>query len=768
MRHLLLYSIIALLICSCSSVKYVPDNEYLLDKIEINNSARNISNEKFKPYIKQNPNVQIFGLFKFHLGMYNLAGRDSAKGINKWLKRVGEKPVLYDDFLAKKTAEEFKLFMQNKGYFYVSVVDTAIVKRKKKVKLRFDIEAGRQFKLNQVNFKAEDTVIQRFVLEDADQSLLKKGKPFDVAMHDAERERITKSLRDRGFYEFSKEFIYFRVDSSKGEYIINDSILIKNPRKEFLPQKDTALVHTSFRVKDVFFRMNYDSHLALNEKETYFNRFDTLRYGDFYFLYIDKIGVKPEVLINSTYILPGQLYQTSLVDKTQSLLSGLKLYRFINIRFEVTDQPDSDSPNDEEKWLNCYIQLVPAKSQSYSVDIEGLNSSGNLGAGGNFEYQHKNLFKGAEQFTLSLGASMQNQFNRQSEEFNTQEVGVEAGIVFPKFWMPFKVQKFRQRYNPKTSLSTAYNYQRRPDYTRTIANGKLSYLWKSGKYLSHQVTPVGINFVLISDIDSTFESEIEDTYLEYSYKDHLITNISYSLVYNQQEVNRKKDFWYLSWNIEEAGNLLNLGMSYLSSKTDSGYYEVLGNRYAQYVQSDVDIRYHHYLNKINNMAYRFYLGVGYPYGNYNVLPFEKRYFSGGANSVRAWPVRGLGPGSYNEDDDDYYNQTGDIKLELNAEYRFKLFWILEGAFFVDVGNIYTIRKDISPDGGLFQFGNFASKLGVGTGLGMRFDFKYFIFRLDTGLKIHDPEEASGERWIPASRRYTWDDTAFNFAIGYPF
>ena len=247
-----------------------------------------------------------------------------------------------------------------------------------------------------------------------------------------------------------------------------------------------------------------------------------------------------------------------------------------------------------------------------------------------------------------------------------------------------------------------------------------------------------------------------------------MTNTTYSIVYNQQEVDKRKDFWYVNWNLEEAGNFLNMWSSVFSEKPAEDYYTVLGIRYAQYVQSDIDIRYHHYLNKINSLAYRFHLGVGYPYGNYKVLPFEKRYFAGGANSLRAWPVRGVGPGSYSADDADYFNQTGDIKLEVNAEYRFKLFWILEGALFLDVGNIYTIRSDISPEGGLFRFNDFTEKLAVGTGMGMRFDFKYFIFRLDTGMKLRDPVEIKGERWIPGSRKYVWDDFAFNFAIGYPF
>ncbi|WP_301189782.1 BamA/TamA family outer membrane protein [Plebeiibacterium sediminum] len=743
----------------------MPENEYLLDKVDIHNTARNIPKERFAPYMKQNPNIQIFGMFKFHLWLYNLAGKDTTKGFNKWLQRIGEEPVLYDDFLSGQTMSQLELFMHNKGYYHADV-DTVVKYRKKKAKVKYVIEAGKQFVLEHVGYRAEDTTIQRLVEEDLENSILKEGGPFDVSMHDAERERITKYLRDRGYFSFSKEFIYFKADSTLGGNRVVDSVLIKNASAEVAKNRDSSFVHPIYRIHNVYFRTNFDPHRALNEKESYYDQYDTLKYGDFQFMYIDKLKVKPEVLVNSTYITPGQLFQANLVDKTKNLLSSLRLYRFINIRFEEVQ--GATSTVDGSRLLNCFIQLVPAKFQSYSIDVEGLNSSGNLGAGGNLEYQHKNLFKGAEEFTFNIRGSMQNQLNRQSEQFNTTEFGVESRIIFPKFWMPFQIKKFRQRFNPKTSLSVAYNYQKRPDYTRTIANGKISYLWNSSKRVSHQVTPLGVNFVLIPTVDNDFLQDIEGTFLGYSYQDHLITNTSYSFVYNQQEVEKRKDFLYVNWNLEEAGNFLNLWSSSISKKNPEGYNEILGIRYAQYVQSDIDLRYHHYLNKINSMAYRFYLGVGYPYGNYDVLPFEKRYFSGGANSIRAWPVRGIGPGSYDSQDADYYNQTGDIKLEFNIEYRFKLFWILESALFLDVGNIYTIRKDISPEGGLFEFNNFTSKLAVGTGLGLRFDFKYFIFRLDSGMKLRNPVEEKGHRWIPTNRKYTWDDFAMNFAIGYPF
>ncbi len=781
-----IFFVVSLLLVGCSSVKNVPDDEYLLKRTIVKNSPRSISKDRFKPFLKQRENLRIFGILKFHLGLYNLAGSDTTKKLNRWLRRVGEAPVLYDSLLSHQSAGYMEEFLQNKGYFHASVSDSLVPVSKRKAKVRFDIDAGKRFRLKNIDYRSEDTVVGKLVIENNKYSLLKEGRPFDIAVHDEERQRITNHLRNNGYYSFSKEFIYFSVDSSIGDFLVNDSVIIKNRHRELYAGKDTSYAHSTYRIKDVFFRMGYDTHKALSQKDAYFDTFDTLLINNCHFLFTGRVEVNPDVLYNSSYILPGQLFHADLVDRTQSLLSSLKIYRYVNIRFDEALPPDTASR--DSKWLNCHIQLIPAKHQSYGVDIEGTNSSGNLGARGVFKYEHKNLFKGAEEFSFSFGGAMQNQNDRQGLSFSTREIGGEADIIFPKFWMPFKIQRFRQRYNPKTSLSVAYSYQHRPDYTRTIANGKISYIWKADKHTTHVVTPLGINLVRIPVVQDEFWNFIKSTYLRFSYEDHLISSTAYSIVFNEQEFNQRKNFWYANFNIEESGNVLDLFARTLGEKVSSSpdeqgkvvnYYEVMGIRYAQYLQSNIDIRYHHYPSRISSMAYRFYLGVGYPYGNLDVLPFEKRYFSGGANSLRAWPVRGLGPGSYNDPKATYYNQTGDIKLEMNAEYRFKLFWIMEGAVFLDAGNIYTIRKDISPnENALFTFKTFADKLALGTGVGMRFDLKYFVFRFDTGLKLRDPMDIPvnallpdgplRKKWIIGSRPYTWDDVAFNFAIGYPF
>ncbi|MBS2100135.1 BamA/TamA family outer membrane protein [Carboxylicivirga linearis] len=756
-------------IWGCSTTKYVPEGSYLLNKVEIENSAKDVSKEELKGYLRQKGNIKILGFWRFHLGLYNLSGQDGSKGFNQWLRRIGEEPVLYDEVLKMKSNEQLSLYLRNKGYFNAHVRDTVIQTSSKKVKVKYSIEPGNRYNLNNVSYRIDDPNIEELVYEDSVKTLLKRGKPFDARMHDKERERITKKVRNNGYFDFRKDYIYFWADSALNNYSVNDSLIIANNLISLNKDKDTLINHRKSKIKDVYFVVGFDAQEALEHQETYFQQFDTLMYEGCHILYNKDLHFRADVLINSNYIFPGQFYKEELVNKTQNLLSDIQLFRFINIRFKVADQMLDEEGNQQ---LDCYIQLSASKTQSYTFEIEGTNSSGNLGAAGSFKYKHKNIARGGEVFEFGIRTATERQTQGVEKiSFNTFEFGTETSVTIPKFLVPFKIESFRKRYNPRTGISAAYNYQRRPDYTRIIINGRLSYNWKSNPLVTHYLSPFELSLINVPYIDPEFYDRIEPTYLIYSYQDQLISSTSYSYIYNEQLSPGEKNYWYFQSNIEVAGNILN-GFTNLFNLGGSGdYKELLGIRYAQYLKSDIDIRYHFNVNRINSFAYRFFAGVAYPYGNSQTMPFVKQYFSGGANSVRAWPVRGLGPGSHKESVINYYNMTADIKLEFNAEYRYKLFWLLEGALFLDVGNIWDITStgdEVRDANGLFKFNQFYKQLAVGVGTGLRLDFNYFVFRLDMGLKARDPSLQKGDRWILGRRALTWDDTAFNFAIGYPF
>ncbi|MCK4921601.1 MAG: BamA/TamA family outer membrane protein, partial [Bacteroidales bacterium] len=441
-------------------------------------------------------------------------------------------------------------------------------------------------------------------------------------------------------------------------------------------------------------------------------------------------------------------------------------FRSVNINFKES-QAEIDKG---EKSIDCEILLTPSILQSFTVEVEGTNSSGNIGAAGNLIYQHRNLFKGAENFDLRFKGALETLKESYSANFgNMVELGSEMRVSIPKFILPFKTDQFIKKFNPSTTVSVAYNFQRRPDYSRTIANISFGYNWKGNRFLTHIINPIELNFVKIPYKSQKFIDWLEGKYIFYSYQPHLVSVSNYSLIYTNQNIQKSSDFQYLRLNLESAGNLLSTSFNLLDIETQGDNYKLFNTEFAQYLRGDFDFRYYNVINDNNSVVYRLFAGAGIPYANSNALPFEKKYFSGGANSIRAWQVRNLGPGSYVEEiTNTYPNKTADIKLEANIEYRFKLFWLLEGALFIDAGNIWAINSSDEREGALFTTNTFHKEIAVGTGFGTRFDFSFFVFRLDLGVKARDPILPDGQRWIIGNRKMNSDDFTVNIGIGYPF
>jgi hypothetical protein len=373
-----------------------------------------------------------------------------------------------------------------------------------------------------------------------------------------------------------------------------------------------------------------------------------------------------------------------------------------------------------------------------------------------------------EAFKLSTGGDSISRIG------SIQEYGAEASLKLPQFLIPFvKKEGFIKKYNPSTSILAAYSYQAMPIFTRSLATATFGYTWKAGNYHTHIVNPLQLNLVNLQRIDPVFAETIKSSFQAYNYMDVLILGGGYSLIYNNQTIQKSKDFMFMRLNLETSGNMLSLvdKLSGVRKQGDSTYM-FLGQPYAQYIRTDIDLRYNYRFNDVSSIVYRGFVGVGIPYGNSRAIPFEKQYFAGGANSIRAWQVRSLGPGSYDPGKNTgFLNQTADIKIELNAEYRFKLFWILEGALFVDAGNIWTYNKDVARAGTQFRFDKFLNDMAVGTGTGLRFDFKFVIGRVDFGMKLRDPRALGPDQksnWIFLDRPYTLRDFTVVLGIGYPF
>lgn len=763
---ILLFSVI--IAASCTPTKYVPQGETLLDKSEIKIADVGMKRSDLLPYIKQVPNKKIFGA-RFHLGLYNLSNLDKEGWPNGWLRKIGEEPVIFDPFATTKSAEQIDNYLFYKGFFNAEV-NADLFTRKKKTSVTYNIIPKQPYILDRIQYQVEDTTIRKLIYLDTINCMFESGQRYDIDAIEGEMMRVERFVKDLGYYNFSRDNIKFVGDTMIGDHKVNLDFRVSNYRKIGYNGIITFQPHQRYRIRDIYIYADFDPKASLSGGESYFSSLDTIEYKGFYFIdNRDVPVVKYDVILQTLYIKPGDLYQVTNMERSLNHLNSLKAFRLVNINYNEPGETYRSTRG--EQFLDCNIQLTPVMQQAFTVELEGTHSAGNLGGAINFIYQHRNLFRGAEQLNMKLKGAYETLTSSLSGSRSTQEYGFETSLSFPRFLLPFlETESFIKKYNPKTVLKVAYNYQKMPVYTRTVADATFGYNWKSNSFSTHSVNPLQFNIVKLPYIDAAFEARIDtSSYLAYSYKDIFIAGGNYTYVFNNQNINKARDYWYLKFNGELAGNLLSLGHVIAGDERTDGSYSVLGQPFAQYIKGDIDLRYNRTLNEASRIVYRLFLGVGLPYGNSRAIPFEKQYFGGGANGIRAWQVRSLGPGSYVSEETAFYNQTADIKIELNTEYRFKLFWILEGAVFIDAGNIWTLYTDEDRPGSKFEFGKFYKDFAIGSGFGLRFDLNFITLRTDLGLKIRDPQVASGTTWIPGSRPLSWrDDFTLSFSIGYPF
>ena len=755
-----------ILLFSCNPTKYVPEGETLLEGNHLKVTTEGIKPADLEPYIKQKPNKQIFGT-RFHLGLYNLSNIEKEKGIHNWLRKVGEEPVVFDPYSTTKSMEQIRSFVSSKGYFDGTVSDT-IETVKGQSSVHYNVDISTPYLIRNVTFEIADSNLQMLYTFDSINSVIERGKPYDVDALQEERLRFERFVRDHGFYEFSSDFISFEIDSTVGDRQVDINFVVRNFTIADENNKMLQVPHSIFKINNIYIYPDFIPRDALEEGEAYFSDLDTTFYRGYFFIGIEKTPrIKYDFIIQSLYLKPGATYNITNTEQSRAHLMGSKVYRLVNIAFD--EYIDSEDVQNAFRQIDCIIELTLLSKQSYKVEVEGTNSGGSLGGAVNLIYQNKNLFHGAELFSMKLKAAYEALKQENSKLESTQDYGIETSLRLPDFLIPFlEKEEFIKKYNPTTTIVAAYNYQSMPFYNRTMANATFGYNWKANTYQEHFVNPLQFNILKLPYIDSTFKQQIEtSSYLAYAYQDVLILGGSYSYIFNNQSIKKSRDYWFLRINAESSGNLLSM-ISKLSGaqKTDSAYY-FLNQPFAQYIRTDIDLRYNYFINEAGSMVYRGFFGIGIPYGNSKAIPFEKQYFGGGANGVRGWQVRTLGPGSY-VPDTTFLNQTADIKLELNTEYRFKLFWILEGAVFVDAGNIWNLREDPDRPGSQFKLKTFYKDLAVGTGTGIRFDFSFFLARIDLGVKLRDPSLSDGNKWIFVNRPYERGDFAAFISIGYPF
>ena len=723
----------ALLMCGCSATRDLPEDVYMLDRVRVvaDGKYKDINPSKLKSYIRQKGNARWFYALKIPLGVYAMAGKDSS-WINRTLRNMGEAPVVYDTLMAQQTCEILRQALQNKGYLDAEV-ELFLDKKGRKVNAYYVLHPNEPYFVSDFDSDIRDSVIAG-LLEDRKMQI-RIGQRFSVDALNSERSEITSFLQDRGYFRFHKEYITYKARRHDEEKKV-DVKLIVHPYYT-AEGKDTLHAHYDIR------NIEYESG-APN---------DTV------------IHLRRHVLEENTFIEKGKPYSASALQNTYNHFGRLGAVRYTNINFE---------PVPDTSLLDTRIQIQTNKPSTISFQPEGTNTAGDLGAAASLTYQNRNLFKGAETFSVQLRGAYE--AIRGLEGYKNQdfiEYSIESRLSFPRFIFPFLSSDVRRRIIATSEVSLTFDSQDRPEFHRRVLSAVWRYNWRpQGHHDSYRIDLIDLNYVFMPWISETFKKEyLDDTtnsnaILRYNYEDLFIMKMGFGWTYNNGR-------YALKTNVETAGNLLNISSRIFKPEmNENQQYMLFGIAYAQYVKGDFDFT-KQLLSRLSKdqLVFHFGFGIAYPYGNSRILPFEKRYFSGGANSVRGWSVRSLGPGSYKDKDGqiNFITQTGDLKLDLNLEYRTHLFWKFGGALFVDAGNIWTLRDYKDQPGGQFQIGSFLRDLAVSYGLGVRLNFDYFILRFDLGMKAVNPAyKTEEEDHYPLIHPRLSRDLAFHFAVGLPF
>ena len=723
----------ALLMCGCSATRDLPEDVYMLDRVRVvaDGKYKDINPSKLKSYIRQKGNARWFYALKIPLGVYAMAGKDSS-WINRTLRNMGEAPVVYDTLMAQQTCEILRQALQNKGYLDAEV-ELFLDKKGRKVNAYYVLHPNEPYFVSDFDTEIRDSVIARLL---ADRKMqIRIGQRFSVDALNSERSEITSFLQDRGYFRFHKEYITYKARRHDEEKKV-DVKLIVHP---YYTAEGKDTLHAHYDIRNIVYESG-----APNDS---------------------VIHLRRHVLEENTFIEKGKPYSASALQNTYNHFGRLGAVRYTNINFE---------PVPDTSLLDTRIQIQTNKPSTISFQPEGTNTAGDLGAAASLTYQNRNLFKGAETFSVQLRGAYE--AIRGLEGYKNQdfiEYSIESRLSFPRFIFPFLSSDVRRRIIATSEVSLTFDSQDRPEFHRRVLSAVWRYNWRpQGHHDSYRIDLIDLNYVFMPWISETFKKEyLDDTtnsnaILRYNYEDLFIMKMGFGWTYNNGR-------YALKTNVETAGNLLNLSSRIFKPEmNENQQYMLFGIAYAQYVKGDFDFT-KQLLSRLSKdqLVFHFGFGIAYPYGNSRILPFEKRYFSGGANSVRGWSVRSLGPGSYKDKDGqiNFITQTGDLKLDLNLEYRTHLFWKFGGALFVDAGNIWTLRDYKDQPGGQFQIGSFLRDLAVSYGLGVRLNFDYFILRFDLGMKAVNPAyKTEEEDHYPLIHPRLSRDLAFHFAVGLPF
>ena len=814
-QKIYVFAFLALSIWSCSPTKNLKEGEIYLQSNQIKIHPRIIEQDRLYPYIKQRDNKRALWVFKIKMQQYlifndsNLAVKNEKKRekirlknqrrlaagkdtINfkpvlfSRIKESGEPPVIFDSSLVESTIYQFEKALFNQGYFNNDVyVEYAYNDDSTKIKVQYKTHEGDQYHIHKVSLVIADTGIKEAIKVANKSSHLHKGNAYSTDDIDAERSRFASEMRNQGYFFFSKEYLEFEIDSTIGDHQVDIKFMINNPESPNTGQDSTIETkHKKYKIGQISLNTSYNPKLSNDPT-------DSIHFENLIFTNLSRFQFNPHTFTNKLFYSTGDFYSEKLEARTYTRLSGMNNFKYINIGFTL---PEGDS-----NILNCNILMTPFPSQSIGIEIEGTNTSGNLGVSGYLNYTHRNIFKHAEHLKIRVKGGVEaqqtnsandNSSNNAIDIFNTYEFGIETSIIFQDLLLPHRLrEKILRKFNrPKTSLNYIINIQNRPDFKRFLSNASMGYLFTNKKVNTNEffIYPFDVSFIRIEK-DSAFAERLaalNNPLLDATYDNQFIMGIRVLENWTNRSSSKQTNFILNRASFESAGSALQLANNLLNSDrvTDDfgdSYYTIGGVRYAQFLKLQNDLHYNTKLSRNTSMAYRFLGGVGVPFGNANALPYDRSFYGGGANDNRGWRARSLGPGSMIDSLKAGVDQVADIKLQISAEYRFTIFKSIEGAIFADAGNIWLIGADTARPNADFQINRFYKEIALSAGAGIRFNFGSLLVRLDWGVKLIDPNLPEGQRFVLKPEDYlknyqkysegkSYQYSVVNLGIGYPF
>lgn len=747
---------------ACNPTRRIPEGQLLYRGAEVEFVGAPPEQQKdIKARIlemaRPEPNEKLLGLYP-RIGIYNTFA-NKKKGAGKWLRdKLGKAPVTYSPELAERSRLKMEKYLKDNGYLQASIQQDTLVKHKKAAAL-YKVRAGARYTVGAVDWPADSSSLQPLLAQQKAKSLLKPGMPYQLNQLEEERSRLAQAGIEQGFFGLSSENFYYYLDSTFAQRQVGLYLRVA-------PPQDGRPLRRHYIGRTIV----YPTYLL--DEQSGNSRMDTFEMDEFRFIQSQDF-VRLPVLKRAILQREGALYVHSLQQKTVNRLLGLGPFKFVNLKYQLREEQDS-------LFLDRQLFLTPSLTQDFSAELEASSlESNSLGSALNINYTHRNFLGGAENFSLDLSTGVLTQLGKDVRFINSFDVSLEGRLSFPSLLVPFGLIRPERAWQARSTAALGSGFERRAtQYTLQSFRGKFAYQWQPGSLQQHELSPLQLTWVNTRNTSPEFDERLAaNPRLRASFGNYFIASAAYQFNYSEQKPQQREDYFFLQARAEAAGNL-SYGLSSLLKAGQKKPYEFFGVPFAQFLRLEADARYHHYLNQ-GSWIVRANIGAAIPYGNSEAIPYIRQFFVGGANSLRAFKLRELGPGSNTDGfsaGQGVSDQTGDIKLELNAEYRFPLFSYLQGAVFADAGNIWLAgqtAENSGPGDGLFEWNNFYREIAAGAGLGIRLDITYFVLRLDIAFPLRRPFAGEGFRWVIdqisfGSRRWRQENLVLNLALGYPF